>query len=221
MFFRRRRKGPKIGGDLPQTAAPAVAPEGLAQASAQLVVGRVADLRPPGHVLVIGIGHGGLALALAQLWPKARIVGLDASTDRVRQANHAAVEAGVSGRVRFQPANLRSLNFPDQSSDLVVATGFLGVVSYPGGALNEVCRLLTPGGVGFLVEALETDGRNYARVIPFRTPEGSSCEKDLRALCDRVGVGIRAHFEVLEDEAKSAVGLIVLERLAKDERAPH
>lgn len=195
-------------------------PDALAQQAAHLITARAADFSvPPGDVILVGIGSGGLALSLSQLWPTARIVGIDSSSDKVREANRAAVEGGVSARVRFQQANLRSLPFPDGSVDVVVATGYFGVVSYPAGALSEIRRVLRSGGLGYAVEGLAREAKAYARTIPFKTPEGLSSELDLRALCDGLAKGATATLEVHDGELP--VALIVVRREVEAERPPY
>jgi ubiquinone/menaquinone biosynthesis C-methylase UbiE len=92
----------------------------------------------PERILQIECGTGDGALFLAREFPSARIRGVDSSEEAIRTAT-ARVGLDPEGRVAFKQGALRSLPFPDDHFDLLVA-----VDARPAAA--EAARVLRPGG---------------------------------------------------------------------------
>jgi SAM-dependent methyltransferase len=92
----------------------------------------------PERILEIGCGDGEAVLFLAREYPSARVRGVDASADAVREAV-SRIGLDPEGRVAFKQGKPRSLPFPD---------GFFDLVAQAGGALRagEIARVLRPGG---------------------------------------------------------------------------
>lgn len=100
-----------------------------------------AVLRVPGRperILEVGCGRGDGVLFLAREFPTARVRGVDASEDAIREAV-SRVGLDPEGRVAFKPGKRRSLPYPDDFFDLVVQSG--GSL-HPG----ELARVLRDGG---------------------------------------------------------------------------
>jgi ubiquinone/menaquinone biosynthesis C-methylase UbiE len=97
----------------------------------------------PERILQVECGEGEGALFLAREFPSARVRGIDSSGERIHAAT-ARVGLDPEGRVAFKQGGPRSLPFPDDHFDLLVA------VDVPP-AVAEVARVLRPG--GFLVLA--------------------------------------------------------------------
>jgi SAM-dependent methyltransferase len=93
---------------------------------------------PPERVLEVECGDGDGALFLAREFPAARVRGVDRSAELVRAAT-ARVGLDPEGRVAFKVGRPRSLPYPEDFFDLVVA-----VDSRP--RVAEVVRVLRPGG---------------------------------------------------------------------------
>jgi ubiquinone/menaquinone biosynthesis C-methylase UbiE len=92
----------------------------------------------PERVLEIESGEGDGALFLAREFPRARVRGVDASSERVARAT-ARVGLDPEGRIAFKVGGRRGLPFPDDHFDLVAqGTGRL--------AIAEAARVLRPGG---------------------------------------------------------------------------
>jgi ubiquinone/menaquinone biosynthesis C-methylase UbiE len=98
---------------------------------------------PPERVLVLGCGDGDPVLFLAREFRTARIRGLDRAEDDIRAAT-ARVGLDPEGRVAFKQGGGRTVPFPDEHFDLLVA---VDVKPSPG----EVRRVLRPGGSLLLV----------------------------------------------------------------------
>ncbi|MBI4330893.1 MAG: class I SAM-dependent methyltransferase [Chloroflexi bacterium] len=106
-----------------------------------------------GWILEIGSGSGRLFLALAAgKSTDFKFVGIDVSRGMARKALENTREAGVP--VHFPQASGGNLPFRDSCIDLVISTSSLHMWSDPVGVLNEVYRVLKPGGT-----CLIRDGR--------------------------------------------------------------
>ncbi len=102
----------------------------------------------PDAILDVGCGTGRL-LGLAEgRFPTARLVGVDAAIEMVRQAQ----ASNPAGKIRFQQAMAEDLPFPDASFDLVFSTMTFHHWSDQGRGIAEVARVLTPGGRWLLAE---------------------------------------------------------------------
>lgn len=92
----------------------------------------------PERILEIECGTGEAALFLAREFPSARVRGVDSSAEAVHQAI-ARVGLDPEGRIAFKQSAPRSLPFPDDHFDLLVA---VDATPAPG----EAARVLRPGG---------------------------------------------------------------------------
>ena len=105
----------------------------------------------PGSLLDIGCGTGQLIGRAAARLGECRLVGIDASKDMVRVADSMR-PAGLDAT--FLHAFAEALPFQDSAFDAVVTTmSFHHWVDQPA-ALHEVVRVLMPGGVFVLADAL-------------------------------------------------------------------
>jgi ubiquinone/menaquinone biosynthesis C-methylase UbiE len=98
-------------------------------------------------ILDAGCGTGLLTLALLRnLHFPVNITALDLSATSISAARKAVAESpGRTRDVTFAEGNLLSLPFADNSLDLVVTSGALEYVPL-GEGLNELSRVITPGG---------------------------------------------------------------------------
>jgi ubiquinone/menaquinone biosynthesis C-methylase UbiE len=109
---------------------------------------RVASQLPPGGaVLDVATGPGYFCIELAKLGPYA-VSGLDLSHTLVGIANKKAVEAGVA--VDFREGNVASMPFADDTFDFLLCRGAFKNFGAPVRALQEMYRVLKPGGRGMI-----------------------------------------------------------------------
>jgi ubiquinone/menaquinone biosynthesis C-methylase UbiE len=109
------------------------------QETARLVAGHV---RPGGSVLEVAPGPGYLAIELARRGYS--VAALDISKSFVRIARENAAKAGVAIDVRLGDA--AGIPYADASFDFVVCVAAFKNFTDPIGALNEMNRVLKPGG---------------------------------------------------------------------------
>lgn len=105
-----------------------------------------AEIRPGADVLEVAPGPGYLALELARRG--AHVTGVDISRTMVEIATRHAAESGV--QVDFQRGDVTSLPFADGSFDLVVCQAAFKNFLHPVQALNEMHRVLRPGGLAVI-----------------------------------------------------------------------
>ena len=94
-------------------------------------------------ILEVAPGPGYLAIELAGLG-EYKITGLDISQTFVEMARKKAKERGV--QVDFQHGNASQMPFADNQFDQIVCVAAFKNFAEPIGALNEMYRVLKPGG---------------------------------------------------------------------------
>lgn len=111
---------------------------------------RVASDLPPGSaVLEVAPGPGYFSIELAKLGDYS-ITGLDISHTFVEIASRKAAEAGV--HVNFRQGNASSMPLPDDSFDFLLCRAAFKNFGQPVRALQEMRRVLKPGGRGLIVD---------------------------------------------------------------------
>jgi len=104
----------------------------------------IADrLKPGARVLEVAPGPGYMAIEIAKMGDY-EVSGLDISQSFVRIASENARKADV--RVKFGHGDAAHMPFPDESFDFVVCRAAFKNFSDPLGAINEIYRVLAPGG---------------------------------------------------------------------------
>lgn len=117
---------------------------------------RVAKQLPAGSsVLEVAPGPGYFSIELAKRGSYA-VTGLDLSRTFVKMASEKAAEAGV--RVNFQHGSASKMPFPKETFDFLLCRAAFKNFADPVGALQEMCRVLKPGGRGLLID-LSRDAR--------------------------------------------------------------
>jgi len=103
-------------------------------------------LRPGEHVVDVGCGAGIDSLIAARMvGPGGSVVGVDmtpAMLDRAR----ASAERGAFSNVRFHEGFAESIPVADGWADVVISNGLLNLVPDKFAGLQEMARVLKPGG---------------------------------------------------------------------------
>ena len=99
------------------------------------------DVLPPRRILDLGTGTGVVAIALAERYPEAQVVGIDISPGMIEEAARK-LPPELAGRVRFEVGDASALDCDDSDFDLVVLSNMIPF-------FDELARIVTPG--GFLV----------------------------------------------------------------------
>jgi len=115
---------------------------------------REAMVSRPGDVLDLATGSGDVALALRKALPaEVRITGLDFCPPMLAEAECKRSTAGHSrDSLRFVQGDCLSLDFPDDSFDLITIAFGLRNLSDRTVGLSEMQRILRPGGRLLILE---------------------------------------------------------------------
>lgn len=100
-------------------------------------------LNPGASILEVAPGPGYLAVELAKL-DRFKVTGLDVSQTFVSLARDLATRAGVT--VDFRLGDATAMAFPPAEFDLVISQAAFKNFNRPVTALNEMHRVLRPGG---------------------------------------------------------------------------
>src|SRR5215475_3742418 len=135
--------------------------------------GRVAaflapHLRAGMRLLDCGCGPGSITVDLARTVAPSEAVGIDLREDALAQGRALALERGIAN-VTFEAASVYQLPYPDGSFDAAFACAVLQHLAAPLAALQEMRRVLKPGGVIGIVDGSLT--------ITFRYPTNSLLDK--------------------------------------------
>ena len=96
-----------------------------------------------GSVLEVGVGTG---LSLQHYAPHLQVTGIDFSQDMLKKAQAKVQDMNLSQVQTLRQMDARQLDFPDNSFDTVAAMHVLSVVPDPGQVMQEIARVLKPGG---------------------------------------------------------------------------
>jgi len=88
---------------------------------------------PPARALDVGTGTGAVARLIAELWPDAEVLGVDASRGMIAEARRL-------GREHYEVADASRLPFADASFDLVTLNNMIPF-------FDELDRVIRPGGL--------------------------------------------------------------------------
>ena len=120
------------------------------------VAHRAVGMTERGEAADLGCGPGQLVIELARRSPDLHVTGIDLSDEMIARDQDNARRAGVAERVSFRQGDAQQIPFPDASLDLVISTLSLHHWSDPVAVLDEIARVLRPGG-SFLIFDLRRD----------------------------------------------------------------
>ncbi len=107
---------------------------------------RYVDAQPGETVLDLGCGAGlDLYIYAKKVGPKGRLFGLDLSEPMLEKARRNLAAVGISN-VEWLHASADAIPLPDNSVDLVTANGIYNLSPDKDAVMQEVSRVLKPGG---------------------------------------------------------------------------
>jgi ubiquinone/menaquinone biosynthesis C-methylase UbiE len=111
-----------------------------------------ADGPAPGtHVLELGCGPGFYACRLSQQYPQIRATGVDLSERLIARAKSRAARRSLEN-CTFAHGDVHALSDPSNSIDAIVVSRLFLIVQNRKAVLNEIFRVLKPGGRCFIAE---------------------------------------------------------------------
>jgi demethylmenaquinone methyltransferase/2-methoxy-6-polyprenyl-1,4-benzoquinol methylase len=110
----------------------------------------------PGHparVLDVATGPAGVAIQLAER-TDADVVGVDLTLDMLRQGQRNVAGRAVAGRIQLVAGRAEQLPFAEATFDALTFTYLLRYVDDPQATLEELARMVRPGGAVASLEFL-------------------------------------------------------------------
>jgi ubiquinone/menaquinone biosynthesis C-methylase UbiE len=144
-----------------------------------------------GFVLELGPFSGGIALALARLRPRFKIVIADKSSEVVGYFEEEILHSGLSGKIKIIQSQLDCLPFDDSKFDVILFRGAFFFLNNMMHCLRETVRVLKRGGMAFV-------GGGYGKKTPKELIEEIANEsRELNNKLGRVRVSIDKVKEII------------------------
>lgn len=111
--------------------------------------------RTGGRVLEVGVGTG---LSLPLYPASCRIVGIDISEPMLAVARRRVKDESLANVESLLVMDAQHLDFPDAAFDVIMAQYVVNTVPDPEAVLDELLRVLRPGGELLIVNRIGADG---------------------------------------------------------------
>ena len=131
----------------------------LTEPAAKAVVSAVEGCGP--RILEVGVGTG---LSLGYYAPSSEVFGIDLSIDMLRRARRKVDRRGLTHVKGLAVGDATRLGFPDASFDAAAAQFLITLVPDPEAALDEMARVVRPGGEVVLVNHFGQDKGPLAQI---------------------------------------------------------
>jgi arsenite methyltransferase len=104
------------------------------------------EIHPGERVVDVGCGAGiDSLIAAKKVGPEGRVIGVDMTPSMLEKARQAARETGLAN-VEFREGYAEALPVEDGWADVVISNGVLNLMPDKAAALEEMSRVLNPGG---------------------------------------------------------------------------
>ena len=143
--------GPQPGAERPYQVDPEWSRAVYARRTGAAAAFLLPHLRAGMRLIDCGCGPGSITADLARTVAPGEVIGIDIREEAVADARQLARDRGISN-VTFQVASIYRLPFPDASFDAAFSCAVLQHLATPLVALQEVRRILKPGGVIGIVD---------------------------------------------------------------------
>jgi demethylmenaquinone methyltransferase / 2-methoxy-6-polyprenyl-1,4-benzoquinol methylase len=104
------------------------------------------------RLLDVASGTAAVAIELARRVPAREVIGLDQSVEMLEAGRARVAAAGLGGRIDLREGRAESLPFGDAEFDALTFTYLLRYVDDPAAALQELARVVRPGGTVAMLE---------------------------------------------------------------------
>jgi ubiquinone/menaquinone biosynthesis C-methylase UbiE len=136
-----------------------------------------------GHALEVGPGPGYLGLEWLKRTRDTQLTALEISPAMIELASRNAAEYGLVGRWRAVEGNALRMPFEDDQFDAVLTNGSLHEWEDPARVLEEIARVLRPGG-RYFVSDLRRDMLSAFRWLLHLTTRPRAIRPGLRSSID-------------------------------------
>jgi 2-polyprenyl-3-methyl-5-hydroxy-6-metoxy-1,4-benzoquinol methylase len=105
-----------------------------------------------GRIIDVGCGSGGTNQVLAESFIDSEIIGIDLSEPLLQLAREAIKNTPIDDRMRFEKADVQEISYDENTFDVVINTNMVHLVENPIRMLDEIERILVPGGHLFIAD---------------------------------------------------------------------
>lgn len=134
------------------------------------------------HFCDLGFGPGVLTAFILQQNASWRVEGVDVSQHCLQHAQRLLRKKGMLDRSELSVGDIRSLSYPDNTFDVVIAIEVLEHIPDPETGLSEALRVLKPG--GYAITALPVQLPLLMHLYDFDSPD------EVLALYEKVGLKV-------------------------------
>jgi 2-polyprenyl-3-methyl-5-hydroxy-6-metoxy-1,4-benzoquinol methylase len=154
--------------------------------------GVASRLAAGGRIADVGCGHGAATILLARAYPQASVHGYDFHDRSIQVARQRADQAGLGGRIWFEPFDATS--YPADGFDLICLLDTLHDLGDPAAALAHARKALAPDGTVLVVEPNAADdyAANLALPLAALSYAASTFQCTPAALAQPGGVALGA-----------------------------
>jgi phosphatidylethanolamine/phosphatidyl-N-methylethanolamine N-methyltransferase len=174
--------------------------------------------RVGGRVLEVGVGTG---MSLPDYGKSTRLWGVDLSEPMLRKAQKRVRELNLRNVEGLAVMDAERLAFPDGSFDVIVAQHVITTVPHPEAALDELVRVLRPGGEIVLISRVGAESGFRGAVEERFTPLTRWLGWRLQFPWSRYANWVKGPhgMRLVERRSMPPFGHFSLIRFAKEERA--
>ena len=115
--------------------------------------------KPTIKALDLACGTGDVPLVLIKNPKVTKVEGLDLSKEMIQIGDRKIKKKNLSHKIKLKHGDATSLNYPDQSLDLVTISFGIRNFDDPEKSLSEIYRVLTPGGKVLITELTVPENR--------------------------------------------------------------
>lgn len=165
------------------------------------------------HILDVGVGTG---LELPMFGATSRVVGIDLSEAMLKRARQRVARDGLGQVEGLSVMDATRLAFPDGAFDVAVAPFVMSVVPDPHGTLDEIARVVRPGGRIVLVNHVGAESGPIAAVEGWLGRHGAKLGWRPEFPWDIIGSWIASHprATLVERRRLAPLGLFTLAVIA-------
>jgi phosphatidylethanolamine/phosphatidyl-N-methylethanolamine N-methyltransferase len=167
-----------------------------------------------GRVLDVGVGTG---LELPMFSQAVRIVGIDLSDPMLEIARKRVQDLGLTNVEDLRVMDAMNLTFADSSFDGAVAPYVITTVPDPVRTMNEMARVVRPGGEIIIVNHIGADRGPIAAIERFMGKRAEKLGWRPQFPWEIIGdwIASRPDLELLERRKLNPLGLFTLARIRK------
>lgn len=125
---------------------------------------KLSCVKPDDVVLDLAAGSGDLSLLLAKRLNAGKLIVSDINKNMLAKAETKLIDAGVYDKVEFLVTDAQEITLADESVDLVTMSFGLRNVPEQQKALNDIYRVLKPGGRLLVLEFSKVQNPVFAKI---------------------------------------------------------